>query len=137
MRLAQHAIDGRARVGALAQAVSQQCGTTRHALLDWCAAAGQAEFAALAPLVFAHEADDPAAATLLQAAVQAVEQIIVTLDPTEQLPLVIAGSVGLRLMPQLRADLLARCVRAAGDACDGALHLLGVTPRAAPQSPAP
>ena len=137
MRLAQHASDGRARAGALAQAVSQRCGATRHALLDWCAAAGQAEFAALAPLVFAHEAADPDAASLLQRAVQAVEQIIVTLDPTGRLPLVIAGSIGLRLMPRLGAELRARCVPAVGDTCDGALRLLGVVPAHAPQSPAP
>jgi len=137
MRLAQHASDGREPTGALAQAVSQACGATRHALLDWCATSGQAEFAALAPLVFAHEAADPAAAALLQRAVQAVEHIIVTLDPTGRLPLVIAGSIGLRLMPRLRAELRARCVRAAGDACDGALHLLGVVPITDPSPPAP
>lgn len=137
MRLAQHASDGREPAGALAQAVSRRCGDTRHALLDWCAASGQAEFAALAPLVFAHEAADPAAAVLLQRAVQAVEHIIVTLDPTGQLPLVLAGSIGLRLMPRLRADLRARYVRAAGDACDGALHLLGVVPLTVQPPPAP
>jgi glucosamine kinase len=106
-------------------------------LLDWCASSGQTEFAALAPLVFAHETADPAATALLQRAVQAVEHIIVTLDPTGRLPLVIAGSIGLRLMPRLRADLLARCVRATGDACDGALHLLGVVPLTVPPPPAP
>ena len=137
MRLAQHASDGREPAGALAQSVSPRCGTSRHALLDWCAASGQAEFAALAPLVFTHEAADPAAAALLERALQAVEHIIVTLDPTGRLPLVIAGSIGLRLMPRLRAQLQARCVRAVGDACDGALHLLGVVRPTVPQSPAP
>jgi glucosamine kinase len=92
--------------------------------------AGQSEFAALAPEVFAQEQADAAAVALLRRAVLAIEHIIVTLDPGGQLPLVMAGSIGVRLTPRLRAELQSRCVNAAGDACDGALRLVGVTPGA-------
>lgn len=121
---AQHAMDGRAPCGLLSRAVLAHCGATRAALLDWCAAAGQAEIAALAPLVFSLEHQDPVAHAMIARAVTAVEHLITTLDPTGTLPLVMAGSLGLRLQPRLNLTLRYRCVPAAGDACDGALRLL-------------
>jgi glucosamine kinase len=45
------------------------------------------------------------------------------LDPSGRLPLVVTGSVGLRLRPRLGAALQARLVEPAGDAADGALWL--------------
>jgi glucosamine kinase len=52
MRVAHHALDGRAATGALARAVWRVAGGQRDTLIDWCAAAGQHGFARLAPLVF-------------------------------------------------------------------------------------
>lgn len=142
MRHTQHAIDGRERSGPLAHAVSQRCGTHRHALLDWCASAGQVQFAELAPLVFELEASDPAAAQLIGLALWEVARLIAVLDPGGELPLVMAGTIGRRLQGRLPLGVQARCVDALGDACDGALLLLQRPAlslhavRAQPQEPA-
>lgn len=120
----QHALDGREPAGALAQAVRTHCGQHRAALLDWCATAGQRDFAGLAPLVFAMESRDPIAAALVVSAIQAIEDIVIALDPQGQLPLVVSGSIGLLLQHRMRPELLERSVLPMGDACDGALRLL-------------
>lgn len=124
MRRAQHAVDGRVAAGALAQAVHEVAGDTRESLLAWCERAGQNAYAGLAPLVFQTEASDPFAASLLRAAAAALDDIASALDPPGALPLVVSGSIGLRLMPRLAADVRARLVEPAGDAVDGALQLI-------------
>lgn len=121
--LAQQALDGRRRPGALARAVWQACGgADRAALQAWCKAAGATEAAALAPLVFAAAADDPQADRLLSLAAQALAQVAAALDA--RLPLAIAGSIGLRLADRLPARTRQRLVEPQGSAVDGALHLL-------------
>lgn len=124
VRIAQHAIDGRASAGALARAIWADCGADRPALLDWCAAANQTTYAALARRVFELEAADPAAAELIASAVDATLAIVHALDPRAELPLVIAGSIGQQLQPRLAQRLSQSIVTPAGDATDGALHLL-------------
>jgi glucosamine kinase len=121
---AHHALDGRAPAGALARAVWSQAGATRDAMLAWGEQAGQAAYAQLAPLVFECEAADPAAAALIAEAVAALSQVAQALDPEAALPMVVTGSVGQRLQPRFAPALLARCVEAAGDSADGALHLI-------------
>ncbi len=133
VRLAQHTIDGRAAPGPLADAVCQVTGRTPEAMFAWCARANQTRFATLAPLVFEHEAADPRAAALLDRAVQALAELAQALDPSGALPIVCSGSVAKRLQARLPAALRARCREPAGDAADGALHLLrrqlaGATP---------
>ncbi len=120
----QHAMDGRDTVGPLAQAVAQRCGRSRASLLDWCAVAGQTDFAALAPVVFSMEGTDAHADALVAWAVRSVEDVVLALDPDASLPLVICGSIGQRLAHRLRPDMRHRLVQAQGDACDGALQLL-------------
>jgi glucosamine kinase len=122
MKLAQAAYDDRAPAGALAQAVWQQVGRTREALLGFCAQAGQAGYASLAPLVFEHEAADPAAAGLLDAAARALETLAVAVHPT--LPLALAGSIALRLGHRFGPAVQARRVDPQGDAALGALRLI-------------
>ncbi|PZP27040.1 MAG: ATPase [Roseateles depolymerans] len=122
MRLAQAAFDGRAPAGPLARAVWQQAGESREALLAFCAAAGQAGYASLAPLVFTHEAADAAAAALLADAARALDRLAAALDAT--LPIALAGSVAQRLAPRLGAALQARLVNPQGDAVSGALWLI-------------
>jgi glucosamine kinase len=117
---AQLAIDGRGPRGPLAEAVMAHCAGDRLGLLDWCARVGQAEVAALAPLVFSLEASDPAAAHLVSSAVRSVEIFVQALDPHGALPLVIVGSVGERLCSRLSAQTQHRLVTAQADACQGA-----------------
>lgn len=124
VRLAQRAMDGRAPAGALVQAVWQRCGATRADLLDWCAAAGQAGYAGLSPLVFNHAGDDPDAAALIEQAVQDARAIVRALDPAGELALAITGSIGRQLAGRIVAGLPQTLVEPAGDACDGALHRL-------------
>jgi glucosamine kinase len=124
MRRTQTAVDGRAPADAMVRAVQAVAGNTRDALLAWCERAGQHAYASLAPLVFASEDADPWAAALLDSAARAIEEIALTLDPGAALPLVVAGSIGERLKPRLASGVQARLVEPAGDALDGALHLI-------------
>lgn len=124
MRRTQAAVDGRAPADAMVRAVQAVTGSTREALLAWCERAGQHAYASLAPLVFASEDADSWAAALLASAARAIEEIALSLDAGAALPLVVAGSIGERLKPRLASDLKARLVEPAGDALDGALHLI-------------
>lgn len=121
--LTQRAVDGRALTSPLTQAVLQAAGGTRTALLAWCGAATQFEYATLAPLVFAHAGTDAAAAKLLQIATDHLQTLATTLDPKGDLPLVVAGSIGQRLWPRLAPAIAQRVVDQQGDAMDGALAL--------------
>jgi len=124
VRLAQHMLDGRAARSPLAEAVCAVTGRDADTMLAWCAQARQTAYASLAPLVFEHEAGDPRAAALLQAAVDELAALVRALDPAAELPVVCSGSIARRLQPRLPAALRARCAEPAGDAADGALHLL-------------
>lgn len=123
VNLTQRALDGRALPGPLTLAVLQATGGTPEALLAWCGAAGQGEYASLTPLIFLHEASDPDAARLLERALHQLEALARAVDPTHTLPLVVAGSVGQRLAPRLCALVGACVVPPQGDAMDGALTL--------------
>jgi len=128
MREAQRALDGRARAGALARAVWAATGGTRDAVFAWCAGAGQHAYAQLAPLVFDAEPSDSLAGELLAAAALELEAVALALDRDGTLPLAVLGSVGRRLQPRFSAALRKRCVEPAGDALDGALHLIRQAP---------
>lgn len=117
------AFDGRANPGPLARRVWMHCGDERDALQEWCARAGQFEFAQLARAVFDCEPSDPVAASLLQRATEALEELALAVDPRGRLPLVIGGSIGARLAPRLRGFVRGRIVPARGDALAGALTL--------------
>lgn len=124
MRHAQRVFDGREPDGRLAQALLDQAGRSREALLAWCAAAGQAGYAALAPLVFELAARDPWAEALLDEAVAELAKLVDALDPASDLPLALSGSVARRLVPRFEPGLQARLVEPRGDAVAGALLLL-------------
>lgn len=127
VRIAQHAIDGRTSAGALARAIWAECGADRPTLLDWCAVANQATYAALARRVFELEATDPAAADLIAQGLDAIVAMVHALDPRAELPLVLAGSIGQQLRPRLAQRLSQSIVTPAGAATAGALHLLRAT----------
>ncbi|KQW48186.1 MULTISPECIES: BadF/BadG/BcrA/BcrD ATPase family protein [unclassified Roseateles] len=122
MKLAQAAYDSRAAAGPLVQSVWRQAGSTRAELLGFCAQAGQGGYASLAPLVFEHEADDPAAAALLDQAARALDALAAALHPS--LPLALAGSIALRLAPRLSPALQSRRVEPQGEPVIGALWLI-------------
>ena len=127
MRLAQQAMDGRLAPTPLTEAVRAATGTTAEAMLAWCGAATQFHYATLAPLVLDLAADDALAADLVRDTVRHLANLALAVDVSRQLPLVVAGSIGARLVPQLPPDLIARLVPARGDAMDGALTLLRQT----------
>ncbi|MCF8206172.1 MAG: ATPase [Methylotenera sp.] len=122
MKQAQAAYDGRAADGALAQAVRGVAGSSREALLSYCAQAGQAGYAQLAPLVFESAATDPAAEALLREAAAALDTLAMAVHPT--LPLALAGSIAQRLAPRLSAAVQARCIPPKGEPVAGALWLI-------------
>ena len=124
VRLAQQALDGRGPQTPLTEAVCAATGHDTDAMLAWCAQARQTAYAGLAPLVFQHEAADARAGALLQSAVDHLALLVEALDPCADLPVVCSGSIARRLQPRLPAGLRARCAEPAGDAADGALHLL-------------
>ena len=124
MAHAQEAMDWRVPGGALAASIHQRCGSHRDALQDWCANAGQNEYAQLAPTVFNCAASDPAAEALLAEATVAIERMAHALDPHATLPLAIYGSVGRQLYPRLASAIRARCVTSPQDAVHGALRLV-------------
>jgi len=128
MRIAQKAMDGRAPVGPLAQAVWDAAGAAnaqdRDAVSAWVAKAGQHAYAQLAPLVFEQADHDPAAQALVRSAVQELEALALALDPTQTLPLSLAGSIAQRLGASFSGNIRARCVSPQGDSADGALRLV-------------
>ena len=123
VNLTQRSLDGRAVAGALSTAILQATGGTPDALLAWTGAARQFEYATLVPCVFAHEHQDPEAARLLRYSLEQLESLARAVDPTHTLPLVVAGSIGQRLVPRLSGLVGACVVPPQGDAMDGALTL--------------
>jgi glucosamine kinase len=124
MQIAHRALDGRAPAGTLAQAVWRRTSDRRDSLLEWCSRAGQHDYAQLAPLVFECADTDAAAEALVREVAQEIEDMALALDPGLQLPIVLLGSVGLRMIDRLPAALRARLVEPSGDAVDGAHRLV-------------
>ena len=123
VNMTQRAVDGRHAHTPLTRDVYATLGETPQALLAWCGAARQFEYATLAPKVFAHAAHDADAARLLARAAQSLEALATALDPMHTLPLAVAGSIAQRLLPQVSPAIAQRVVPAQGDAMDGALAL--------------
>ena len=119
----QQTLDGRATEGALARAVMAVVGSERVSILAWKAAAGQAGFASLAPLVFESAAADPLAARFVAEAAAELEKLAAALDPAGELPLALSGSIARRLEGQLAPALRARSVPVRGDSAAGGLLL--------------
>ncbi|MDB5957321.1 BadF/BadG/BcrA/BcrD ATPase family protein [Ramlibacter sp.] len=117
------AFDGRVNASALARRVWMHCGDDRETLQEWCGNAGQFEFAQLARAVFECEDRDPAAAGLLQQAVDALEELALAIDPRGRLPLAISGSIGERLAARMRPFVRSRIIPAQAGAAEGALML--------------
>ncbi|MGQ0708718.1 MAG: BadF/BadG/BcrA/BcrD ATPase family protein [Rhodoferax sp.] len=123
VRATQQALDGRSPPSPLTEAVLQHCGGSAAALLAWSCQAQQHEFASLAPLVFEHAGHDPLARELRAHALHQLERLLRSANPGGDLPAVVAGGIGQRLLPLLGADLARSLVAPQGDAMDGALAL--------------
>lgn len=123
VNLTQRALDGRHAPTPLTREVYASLGGTPAALLAWCGAARQFEYASLAPTVFAQAPQDAEAERLLARAAQSLEALATALDPAAELPLVLAGSIAQRLQPRLSLATQQRVVPPQGDAMDGALAL--------------
>ncbi|MFJ3055248.1 BadF/BadG/BcrA/BcrD ATPase family protein [Herbaspirillum sp. NPDC087042] len=132
---AQHALDGRALRGPLADAMLALCASElpavpedsgrdeRATLLDWLAQADQAAFARAARPVVQHAGLDPAADAILHAAGAEISLMVAALDPLQRLPLALCGGLAQALQTYLDAGLRQRIVPARADAADGALLL--------------
>ena len=127
MRLAQQSADGRLAPTPLTQAVREATGSDPEAMLAWCGAATQYHYATLAPLVLDLADHDALAARLVAETVQHLAALACAVDATHSLPIVVAGSIGTRLVSQLPQTLTTRLIPARGDAMDGALTLLRQT----------
>ncbi len=124
VRRAMAAFDGREPMGELAVNVLDVIGRERTTINAWNASAGQAGYAALARMVFDAAERDRYAADLVKQAVAELEKLARALDPDEDLPLSLSGSIAQRLAPLFSTALRARCVPAQGDSADGGLHLV-------------
>lgn len=123
MRHVHHVLDGQLHEGPLARAVKAATHDTENGLRAWCHRANQTTYASLAPLVFELAPHDAFAEAILQAAVRALEGLVLALDPRCELPIALSGSVAHQLRPRLVASLGKRLITPIGQACDGAIVL--------------
>ncbi|MCX8566225.1 MAG: glucosamine kinase [Glomeribacter sp. 1016415] len=126
LRIAQHAqraLDARAVRDAFANAILKALGVDdRESMLTWLGNARQTQFAALAPLAFAH-ADHPFAQTLLTSAGAEIANMIDALDPSHTLPIALCGGLAAAFTPYVPITHSARLRPAQGNSVHGALKL--------------
>jgi N-acetylglucosamine-6-phosphate deacetylase len=126
LRLALLAHDGMLQaqeegVSTLAAALLQRWGGQPEALAHWSASAHPADYAALAPLVFAHaETGDPLALQTVRAAALAIDAHIAALHRLGAPRICLLGGMAGALRPWLAPTSLAAITRPDGDAMDGA-----------------
>ena len=106
----------------LAAAVLQKLGGSAVAAVLWADAAGPADYAALAPLVFAAAASDAAASAILRAAAAHIDALIAATVRLGATRISLLGGLAAALEPWLasRAELVAPL----GTALDGALRMI-------------
>ena len=120
---AQQALDGRAPLDALAQALLERVGAQdRDGLIVWLCNANQTAYASLAPIVIAH-ASHPFAARLLKEAGEEIGKMITALDASGELPVALCGGLGQPLRDYVPQHLQARLRAPLGDSAHGAWQL--------------
>jgi glucosamine kinase len=120
---AQQALDGRAPLDALAQALLERVGAQdRDGLIVWLCNANQTAYASLAPIVIAH-ASHPFAARLLKEAGEEIGKMISALDASGELPVALCGGLGQPLRDYVPQHLQARLRAPLGDSAHGAWQL--------------
>lgn len=120
---AMQSIDGRLPTSPLSEAIRNHCGRDRFAILEWAFHARPADFALLAPLVFAHESVDVAASQLIATAVHELDRVALALDPSQTLPIAMLGSIGKCIAQRMLTYKLGLHVSPKGNALDGASRL--------------
>jgi glucosamine kinase len=123
MVLATQAHDGRRPAGSLVRALWKLTGEP-GGLAAWLQQSDQACCAALAPVVFEHAPQDPAARMILVAAGMELARVERALDPTGELPLALCGGLANPIRPYLPRTLVDRVRRPQGSSIDGALLML-------------
>jgi glucosamine kinase len=120
---AQQALDGRAPLDALAQALLERVGAQdRDGLIVWLCNANQTAYASLAPIVIAH-ASHPFAARLLKEAGEEIGKMITALDASGELPVALCGGLGQPLRDYVPQHLQAKLRAPLGDSAHGAWQL--------------
>ncbi|WJF90402.1 BadF/BadG/BcrA/BcrD ATPase family protein [Paraburkholderia bonniea] len=120
---AQQALDGRVADDSLARALLTQVGAQdRDSLIAWLCNANQTAYAALAPIVFAHQAH-PFAAQLLSDAGAEIAKMVTALDASSELPVALCGGLAAPLHAFVPQPLRQRLCVPLGDSAQGALQL--------------
>ena len=126
---AQRAADGRGPMDDFARALLSAIGVgadalahCRPALQAWVVGANQTAYAALAPIVIAHDRH-PVVDALLRQAGADVGAMADAVDRPRALPLALCGSLANAITPYIDASHAARRVAPRGDAASGALRL--------------
>ena len=126
MRHALRALDGRTQATPLSRAVTQRFDHDTARAIAWMDQASPKDYGSFAPLVMDHaEADDAIARSIVEDAVQHIEQFIETIFERGAERCALLGGLAPRMQPWLRARTVASLSPAAGDALDGALFLAG------------
>lgn len=106
----------------LTQALATQCGGSADTVLPWLKHATATDFAALAPLVFAHN-QCPLAQRILQQQAAAITELIHCCRGQRQLAVVLLGGLAASSQSLLSTDLQNMLQPAAGSALDGGIIL--------------
>jgi len=112
-----------APLDAYAAALLEACGaSTRDTLIAWLAAARQADYAGLAPIVLAHR-QHSVVQRLLELAGIEIARMIAALDPAATLPVVLTGGLAVALAASVPHPYQQRLIPGAADSAAGALRL--------------
>lgn len=126
MRHALRALDGRTRPTPLSQAVTSRFDHDTAQAIAWMDRASPKDYGSFAPLVMDYaEADDAIARSIVEDAVQHIEQFIETIFARGASRCALVGGLAPRMRPWLKARTVDRLSPVIGDAVSGALHLAG------------
>ena len=100
--------------------ISKVTGNNKSSLLPWLSRAKAADYARLAPMVLKHMDQCPIAASILDDAVQAIEELVKSQQQADPLPLVFLGGLGETLKSNMISGIRANIIPAKGDALSGA-----------------
>lgn len=122
MRHMMRVVDGLAQRSAFTDQILQGCGGNPSSVADWINHAHASDYAALAPLVFAHaNKGDEAARNMIRNAGAVVSELVLALRNKNVARIALTGGLAAPLMPWLMDAARAVLTPAAGDALDGAL----------------